>query len=96
MRSMPIPRPPVGRHAVFHRVQEVLVHRMRFLIARRALSDLLDKPLPLVDGVVYFGECVARLLGRDVRLEPACQPGVVLPLLGERRRSIGKSVTNVG
>ena len=37
-RSMPMPSPPAGRHAVFERGDEILVQALRLLVAKLALA----------------------------------------------------------
>src|ERR1700730_18372890 len=72
------PKPHTTRwgKAVFERGQEVLVHRMRLLIAGGASTDLVFEAASLVIGIVELREGVGNLLARNEELEAIGQPRV--------------------
>src|ERR1700730_2407620 len=65
-----------GRKAVFERGQEVLVHRMRLVIARRASPGLVFEAGSLVVRIVELREGVRDLLARNEELEAIGQARV--------------------
>src|SRR5438132_5594258 len=74
-----------GGKAVFERGQEVLVHRMRLLIARGASPRLVFEPASLVIGIVQLRERVSDFLSGEEELEPVGQPRVAGAPACERR-----------
>ena len=75
-----------GRHAVLHRLEEVLVEPVRGLVAVGEVLQLLHEALALVVGVVELAEGVAQLHAGDEPLEALDEARVVRRLLGERAR----------
>src|SRR5256714_475111 len=68
---------PTGRgEAVFQRRDEVLIHRVRLLIAGGASPRLVFEAGPLVIRIVELGERVGDLLAGDEELEAVGQPWV--------------------
>src|SRR5437879_2357575 len=74
-----------GGKAVFECGEEVLVHRMRLLIARGASPRLVFEPASLVIGIVQLRERVGDLLSGEEELEPVGQPRVAGAPACERR-----------
>src|SRR5436853_1045827 len=70
--------------AVFERGEEVLVHRMRFLIAGGASPRLVFEPASLIIGIIQLRERVSDLLSGEEELEPVGQPRVAGAPAGER------------
>ena len=92
-RSMPMPSPAGRRHAVFERADVVLVHRVRFGIARGPFGQLRLEAAALLGRIVQLAERVRHLESADVQLEPLDRVGIVLPLLGQRR-DFGRKVVD--
>src|SRR3954469_19179956 len=77
--------PARRRHPVLEREQVRLVERLRLLVARRRVTDLLLEAPPLVVGIVELGERVADLHPADDRLEALDEALLGAVALGERR-----------
>ena len=74
-RSMPTPMPPVGRHALLERADEVLVVGLRLLVALRPLALLLLEARALIVGVVQLGERVCELHPSAKHSKRSTSPG---------------------
>src|SRR6184192_3183136 len=70
--------------AVFECGEEVLVHRMRLLIAGGASPRLVFEPASLIIGIIQLRERVSDLLSGEEELEPVGQPRVAGAPAGER------------
>src|SRR5437867_3600801 len=85
------------RHAVLERDQEVLVERVRLLVAGPPGRGLLLEARPLVARVVQLGERVAQLEATGVPLEPLDETVSTGPALGQRRaRELDRVVDQEG
>ena len=67
-RSMPMPMPPDGRHAVLERAQELLVDAHRLEVAARGELRLLGEALALDDRVDELGVAGRELEAADVQV----------------------------
>ncbi len=65
--------------------EEVLVHRLRLLVAGRPQASLLEEALSLLLGVVELAEGVGDLAAGQEALEALHQAGVVGFALGQGR-----------
>ena len=74
-RSMPMPMPPVGRHAVLERAHVVLVVGLGLLVARGLVGALLLEARALLVRVVQLREGVGELHAGGEALEALDQPG---------------------
>ena len=67
---MPMPSPPVGGKPVRKRAHVILVHLMRFVVARGALGELVFESFLLLHRIVQLAEGVAKLESTGKNLEP--------------------------
>ena len=95
-RSMPMPSPAGGRHAVLEGADVVLVHRWASSSPCLAFRELLLEALPLVDGIVQLGEGVRELHARRCRARSGRLRGSSSRCLGQRRYLGRVVVTKVG
>ena len=58
---MPMPSPPVGRHAVAERANIILVHQVRLFVASLLLRELHFEAAPLLLRIVQLRVSVADL-----------------------------------
>jgi len=56
---MPTPTPPAGGIPYPQRADVVVVHLVRLVVTLRALADLLQEPVALLERIVQLGEAVA-------------------------------------
>ena len=55
----------------------ILVHDVRFGVPRFALLHLIDKALPLIEGIVELGKAIRQLAAVDEELEAIGKHGVI-------------------
>jgi hypothetical protein len=85
-----------GRHSVAEGADVVLVHLVGLVVALRALAELLQEAVALLEGIVQLREAVGDLHARHVQLEALRGRGVAGPRL-RQGRDLGRIVVmNVG
>ena len=81
------------RQPVFQRADVVLVHRVRFLIALRALGELRLEAAALLHRIGQLAERIRQLEAADIQLEALHRIRIVLALL-RQRRDLGREVVD--
>ena len=88
-RSMPTPRPPVGRQAIFERANIVGVEVHRLVVAGILRRNLRAKALGLIFRVVQFGKPVGQFLGVDEQFEAIGNARIGI-VRARQRRDLGR------